>query len=60
MSDKKYKSADQQLRELELMHSGKYGHKIVTSRKVYKRAKVKKESKQEIDSYDEYKDTSDL
>ena len=49
MRDKKHKSVNQQLLEKELMHSGKYGHKIVTSRKIYKRTKIKKELKEELD-----------
>ena len=53
MRDKKHKSVNQQLLEKELMHSGKYGHKIVTSRKIYKRTKIKKELKEELENYDD-------
>lgn len=52
MSDKKYKSVEHQSLEKELIHSGKYGHKVVTSRKIYKRTKIKKELKEELESYD--------
>ena len=48
MRDKKHKSVNQQLLEKELMHSGKYGHKVTTSKKSYNRNKVKKELLKEL------------
>lgn len=53
MRDKKHKSVSHQLLEKELLHSGKYGHKIVTSRKIYKRTKIKKELKEELQEFDD-------
>ena len=49
MTIKKIKSVEQQLLEKELMHSGKYGHKSYTSKKAYKRTKIKRELKEQLD-----------
>lgn len=54
MTIKKIKSVDQQLLEKELIHSGKYGHKSHTSKKAYKRTKIKRELKEHLDDYDEH------
>lgn len=59
MTIKKIKSADQMLLEKELMHSGKYGHKVNTSMKAYNRSKLKKDTIKELDSYDDYEDEHD-
>lgn len=53
MTIKKIKSVEQQLLEKELMHSGKYGHKSYTSKKAYKRTKIKRELKEQLDDYDD-------
>jgi len=50
MTIKKIKSVEQQLLEKELMHSGKYGHKSYTSKKAYKRTKIKKETMLELEN----------
>jgi hypothetical protein len=55
MTIKKVKTVEQELLEKELMHSGKYGHKINTSKKAYDRNKVKKELLKELDT-NEYTD----
>jgi hypothetical protein len=55
MTIKKVKTIEQELLEKELMHSGKYGHKINTSKKAYDRNKVKKELLKELDT-NEYTD----
>lgn len=52
MTIKKIKSVEQQLLEKELMHSGKYGHKSYTSKKAYKRTKIKKEIMLELENLD--------
>jgi len=52
MTIKKIKSVDQMLLEKELMHSGKYGHKAQSSKKVYKRSKEKKDLLKELDTYE--------
>lgn len=53
MTIKKIKSVEQQLLEKELMHSGKYGHKSYTNKKAYKRTKIKRELKEQLDEYDD-------
>lgn len=53
MTIKKLKSVEQQLLEKELMHSGKYEHKSYTSKKAYKRTKIKRELKEQLDEYDD-------
>jgi hypothetical protein len=55
MTIKKVKTVEQELLEKELMHSGKYGHRINTSKKAYDRNKVKKELLKELDT-NEYTD----
>ena len=50
MTIKKVKNLDQQMLEKELMHSGKYGHKVNTSKKAYNRKKVKKELLKELET----------
>ena len=55
MTIKKVKTVEQELLEKELMHSGKYGHRINTSKKAYDRNKVKKELLKELDT-NEYQD----
>lgn len=52
MTIKKIKSVDQQLLDKELIHSGKYGHKSHTSKKAYKRTKIKRELKEQLDELD--------
>jgi len=49
MTIKKIKSVDQMLLEKELMHSGKYGHKVQSSKKAYKRSKEKKDLLKELE-----------
>lgn len=53
MTIKKIKSVDQQLLDKELIHSGKYGHKSHTSKKAYKRTKIKRELKEHLDELDD-------
>lgn len=53
MTIKKIKSVEQQFLEKELMHSGKYGHKSHTSKKAYKRTKIKRELKEQLDELDD-------
>ncbi len=55
MTIKKVKTVEQELLEKELLHSGKYGHRINTSKKAYDRNKVKKELLKELDT-NEYTD----
>ena len=52
MTIKKIKSVEQQLLEEELMHSGKYEHKSYTSKKAYKRTKIKKETMLELENFE--------
>lgn len=49
MTLKKFKSVEQQLLEKELIHSGKYGHKVNSSKKVYNRNKIKKDLTHELE-----------
>jgi hypothetical protein len=48
MTIKKIKSVEQELLEKELMHSGKYGHRLHNSRVNYKRSKLRQELMKEI------------